>query len=85
MKKIIPILCALLSALILFSCSSEKVVRTMGGYDVTDGLEKLCVTDEKIAEFLAPYALADKVGFDRSSDSFKTKCTAESEIGRAHV
>ncbi|MBQ7669772.1 MAG: peptidylprolyl isomerase [Clostridia bacterium] len=78
-KLLIYTLAAILAfALLLSSCGAPKIVKTLGAYEVDEDLYELFDgSDEGVAGFFAPYALADKYGVDHESENFKTKCEAE--------
>ena len=65
-------------SLLLSSCGAPKIVKTIGAYEVDEDLYELFdSSDEGVAYFFAPYALADKYGVDRESEDFKAKCDVE--------
>ena len=65
-------------ALLLSSCGAPKIVKTIGSYEVDEDVYELFDnSDEDVAHFFAPYALADKYGVDRESENFAAKCDAE--------
>lgn len=78
-KLLIYVLAAVvLLSVFLASCGEPKIVKTLGAYEVDEDLYELFDgSDEGVASFFAPYALADKYGVDRTSDDFAAKCKVE--------
>ena len=78
MKKLLCLLLAAVFAVSLASCGDAKIVKTIGGYDVDSELNDFYDGDDSaLSVFLAPYALADKYGYDTSSGDFSALCEAE--------
>ncbi len=80
MKKLSLVLSVLLALVLLASCKESAPDKTVGGYEVDGDLyEFLGGTDEKVAEFLAVFSLADEYGVDHSSDEYEDKVSSEVE------
>lgn len=79
MKKFSLILIlTLVLPLVFCSCGNSSPDREIGGYEIEGELyDFLGKTDEKAAEFLAVYSLADRYGVDFSSEKFEMEVEAE--------
>jgi len=80
MKKLIFAVIFLLAAVLFISCGSPGVVKQIGGFDVDEDLYSFLSEDDgAVASFFAPYALAEDLGYDLTSDEFKSMCDAARE------
>ncbi len=86
MKRFIACFIAvIIFSLPLASCGA-KVVKTVGTYEVDEELDSFFGSDdEKLAAFFAPYALADEMEYDYTSDEFVNYCASQRERFLAQV